>query len=200
LPRQSTVRKPSLPDKRAFDESPASQGVESNRSYDVLAKEKIRSGDTFLAGRGKTLCAHDHRILGVRGQWFKPVAVPSLRGRSRSQLAHGQQDKEGTLTTSQDLKCLLREHHRLKNFLGGWRDKQLADGTVVWTSPTRVRSTCSIAVLLISADRGRRGDVDLACCRKQHLPKCMVPRSVVIVDAMPQNADGKIAKQCCANS
>ena len=47
---------------------------------------------------------------------------------------------------------------------------------------------------MISADRGRIGDVDLACCRKQHLPTCMVPRSVVIVDAMPLNANGKIAK------
>jgi hypothetical protein len=27
-----------------------------------------------------------------------------------------------------------RCHHRLKTF-GGWRDQQLADGTVVWTSP-----------------------------------------------------------------
>jgi long-chain acyl-CoA synthetase len=38
------------------------------------------------------------------------------------------------------------------------------------------------------------GDVDLACCRKQYLPKYMVPRSVVIVDAVPLNANGKIAK------
>jgi long-chain acyl-CoA synthetase len=33
----------------------------------------------------------------------------------------------------------------------------------------------------------------LNCCRK-HLPKYMVPRSVVILDAMPLNANGKIAK------
>lgn len=35
-----------------------------------------------------------------------------------------------------NLKCLCRQHHRLKTF-GGWQDKQLEDGTVVWTSPTR---------------------------------------------------------------
>ena len=33
----------------------------------------------------------------------------------------------------------------------------------------------------------------LACCRK-HLPKYMVPRSVVVLDTMPLNANGKIAK------
>ncbi len=41
----------------------------------------------------------------------------------------------GGPTTAENLKCLCRQHHRLKTF-GGWRDKQLADGTVVWTSPT----------------------------------------------------------------
>ena len=41
----------------------------------------------------------------------------------------------GGLTVFENLKCLCRLHHRLKTF-GGWRDTQLADGTVVWTSPT----------------------------------------------------------------
>ncbi|OBG45557.1 HNH nuclease [Mycobacterium alsense] len=41
----------------------------------------------------------------------------------------------GGLTVWENLKCLCRQHHRLKTF-GGWRDKQLADGTVIWTSPT----------------------------------------------------------------
>jgi hypothetical protein len=39
-------------------------------------------------------------------------------------------------TVAENLKCLCRQHHRLKTFHGGWRDKQLADGTVIWTSPT----------------------------------------------------------------
>jgi hypothetical protein len=43
--------------------------------------------------------------------------------------------KAGGLTVPWNLKCLCRQHHRLKTF-GGWRDAQLADGTVVWTSPT----------------------------------------------------------------
>lgn len=42
----------------------------------------------------------------------------------------------GGRTVAENLKCLCRQHHRLKTF-GGWRDRQLADGTVIWTSPTR---------------------------------------------------------------
>jgi Domain of unknown function (DUF222) len=41
----------------------------------------------------------------------------------------------GGLTVACNLKCLCRQHHRLKTF-GRWQDKQLADGTVIWTSPT----------------------------------------------------------------
>jgi uncharacterized protein DUF222 len=42
----------------------------------------------------------------------------------------------GGLTVLENLKCLCRQHHRLKTFHGGWRDRQLADGTVIWTTPT----------------------------------------------------------------
>jgi hypothetical protein len=42
----------------------------------------------------------------------------------------------GGLTVAGNLKCLCRQHHRLKTFHGGWSDVQLADGTVIWTSPT----------------------------------------------------------------
>jgi hypothetical protein len=46
-----------------------------------------------------------------------------------------QNPANGGLTVWENLKCLCRQHHRLKTF-GGWRDEQLADGTVIWTSPT----------------------------------------------------------------
>ena len=42
-------------------------------------------------------------------------------------------------THPSNLKCLCRFHHLLKTFwngLGGWLDRQLPDGTVIWTSPT----------------------------------------------------------------
>jgi hypothetical protein len=45
----------------------------------------------------------------------------------------------GGQTVPWNLACYCREHHRLKTFhggLGGWRDQQLPDGTIVWTSPT----------------------------------------------------------------
>ena len=45
------------------------------------------------------------------------------------------------LLTSVPLKCssASRCHHLLKTFWsgrGGWRDRQLPDGTIIWTSPT----------------------------------------------------------------
>jgi hypothetical protein len=42
-------------------------------------------------------------------------------------------------THPSNLKCLCRFHHLLKTFwngLGGWRDRQQPDGTIIWTSPT----------------------------------------------------------------
>ena len=42
-------------------------------------------------------------------------------------------------TCASNLKCLCRFHHLLKTFWGGphgWRDRQLSDGTVIWTSPS----------------------------------------------------------------
>ncbi|HKV20269.1 MAG TPA: HNH endonuclease signature motif containing protein [Mycobacterium sp.] len=44
--------------------------------------------------------------------------------------------RNGGKTVPWNLKCLCREHHRDKTFVEGWRDVQLRDGTVVWTSPT----------------------------------------------------------------
>jgi Domain of unknown function (DUF222) len=41
----------------------------------------------------------------------------------------------GGPTHASNLKCLCRIHHLLKTF-GGWRDRQLRDGTVIWTSPS----------------------------------------------------------------
>jgi hypothetical protein len=43
---------------------------------------------------------------------------------------------DGGLTVPWNLKCLCRQHHRLKTFHDGWSDEQLPDGIVIWTSPT----------------------------------------------------------------
>jgi hypothetical protein len=41
----------------------------------------------------------------------------------------------GGVTHPSNLKCLCRLHHLLKTFWG-WRDEQLPDVTIIWTSPT----------------------------------------------------------------
>jgi Domain of unknown function (DUF222) len=41
-------------------------------------------------------------------------------------------------TCASNLKCLCRKHHLLKTFYSGpngWRDRQLPDGTIIWTAP-----------------------------------------------------------------
>jgi hypothetical protein len=38
-------------------------------------------------------------------------------------------------THASNMKCLCRFHHLMKTFCG-WRDRQLSNGTVVWTAPT----------------------------------------------------------------
>jgi hypothetical protein len=69
----------------------------------------------------------------------------------------------GGRTTADNLKCLCRQHHRLKTF-GGWRDKQLPDGTVAWTSPsgrlyrTSPAGACSHSRAARRAPRPRPGD------------------------------------------
>ncbi len=42
---------------------------------------------------------------------------------------------DGGATHASNLKCLCRIHHLLKTYWG-WRDRQLRDGTVIWTSPS----------------------------------------------------------------
>lgn len=66
----------------------------------------------------------------------------------------------GGLTVPGNLKCLCRLHHRIKTFFGGpsgWRDVQLPDGTVVWTSPTgKTYRTTPAGADLFSDDPPRR--------------------------------------------
>jgi Domain of unknown function (DUF222) len=42
---------------------------------------------------------------------------------------------QGGATHASNLKCLCRQHHLIKTFWR-WREKQLPDGTVIWTSPS----------------------------------------------------------------
>jgi hypothetical protein len=58
-------------------------------------------------------------------------------------------------TQASNLKCLCRKNHLLKTFWsgkGGWRDRQLPDGTVVWTAPNgQTYTTRPGSVLLFPA-------------------------------------------------
>lgn len=57
--------------------------------------------------------------------------VPAVR----CDLDHTIPFADGGATHASNLKALCRKHHLLKTFWG-WRDKQLADGTVIWTLPS----------------------------------------------------------------
>jgi hypothetical protein len=53
---------------------------------------------------------------------------------TRCDLDHTIPYADGGPTHASNLKTLCRRHHLLKTFWG-WRDRQLPDGTVIWTSP-----------------------------------------------------------------
>ncbi|UXA10851.1 HNH endonuclease [Mycobacterium sp. SMC-8] len=44
-------------------------------------------------------------------------------------------------THPSNLNCKCRTHHLAKTFWDGWRDEQLPDGTVIWTTPAGLRYT-----------------------------------------------------------
>ena len=65
----------------------------------------------------------------------------------------------GGWTHASNLKALCRKHHLLKTF-GGWRDKQLPDGTVVWLLPDgRTYVTMPGSALLFPNLCGPTGDL-----------------------------------------
>ncbi|HYX99892.1 MAG TPA: HNH endonuclease signature motif containing protein [Mycobacterium sp.] len=54
---------------------------------------------------------------------------------TRCDLDHTTPYGDGGPTHASNLKALCRQHHLIKTFWG-WRDQQLPDGTVIWTSPS----------------------------------------------------------------
>jgi hypothetical protein len=57
------------------------------------------------------------------------------RPTSRCDIDHTIPHGDGGSTHASNLKALCRLHHLMKTFWG-WRDQQLADGTLIWTSPS----------------------------------------------------------------
>ncbi len=73
--------------------------------------------------------------------------------------------RKGGLTVARNLKCLCRQHHRLKTFHEGWHDEQLPNGTVLWTSPTSETYRTVPAGVDLFPDLGSsfRGETQSAC-------------------------------------
>ena len=98
---------------------------------------------------------------------FPGCAVPANGCDVDHTIAH----REGGPTHAGNLSCKCRTHHLLKTFWG-WRDEQLPDGTLIWTSPSGDRyvttpgsalifpSLCAPtpAPLRMAPPAGRRGD------------------------------------------
>ncbi len=84
--------------------------------------------------------------------------VPAVR----CDIDHTVPHADGGATHPSNLKCLCRKHHLLKTFWG-WRDRQLADGTVIWTLPSgQVYVTSPGSAVLFPALTAPTGDVPQA--------------------------------------
>ncbi len=65
----------------------------------------------------------------------------------------------GGPTCAANIKCLCRLHHLIKTFWG-WHDRQLPDGTIIWTSPAgRTHITAPGAALLFPALCAPTGEI-----------------------------------------
>ena len=86
---------------------------------------------------------------------------------------------DGGATHASNLKCLCRFHHLLKTFWG-WRDKQLPDGTIIWTLPSGQTyvTTPGSALLFptLCAPTGELSPPDPARADRQGDPTVMMPR------------------------
>ncbi|MFC7671449.1 DUF222 domain-containing protein [Mycolicibacterium sp. GCM10028919] len=144
----------------AADEAIRTSGTTADGNCDLPAtRPGAILGGPFLAGalaRRFALTAKIRRIVHPGDSPPEPRYTPSKRlaefVRCRdltcrfpgcSQPATGA-DIDHTIawpigpTCASNLKCLCRRHHLLKTFWSGptgWRDRQLPDGTIVWTSP-----------------------------------------------------------------
>ena len=63
--------------------------------------------------------------------------------------------ENGGLTVPWNLKCLCRQHHRLKTFHDRWHDQQLPDGTILWTAPSGHTYRTSPGAAELFAHEGR---------------------------------------------
>lgn len=75
-------------------------------------------------------------------------------------------------THASNLKCLCRFHHLLKTFWG-WSDKQLPDGTIIWTAPSgRTYVTTPGSALLFPSLAVSTGDLPMPTPPKRSEDSC----------------------------
>ena len=104
------------------------------------------------------------------------------RPATKTDIDHTVPHAQGGPTRASNLKCLCRLHHLLKTFWG-WRDRQLADGTIVWSSPagdayvTHPGSALTFPALCTPADVVRVVEVPRAVATETGLERtAMMPR------------------------
>ena len=94
------------------------------------------------------------------------------RSTTRCDIDHTIPYSAGGPTHASNLKCLCRFHHLLKTFWG-WKDKQLPDGTVIWTSPSgRTHVTTPGSALLFPSLAVSTGDLPASVFSKRPEDSC----------------------------
>jgi hypothetical protein len=84
--------------------------------------------------------------------------------------------RDGGWTHPSNLKALCRKHHLLKTF-GGWRDKQLPDGTVIWLLPDgHTYVTMPGSAVLFPTLCAPTGDVPPPVADRCGKPTAMMPK------------------------
>jgi len=144
---------------------PAAAATPSPIVIHVVAEQSTLAGrndrPALLLGTGTLITAEQVRDLAAQARVRPLIAPPVVEPRYRPSrtladfvrardltcrapgcdrpavacdLDHTVPYAEGGATHASNMKCLCRLHHLIKTFWG-WQDKQLVDGTVIWTLP-----------------------------------------------------------------
>lgn len=127
------------------------------------------------------------------------------RAAIESDLDHTIPHSEGGDTHASNLKCLCRLHHLIKTFWG-WHDRQLPDGTVIWTSPSgRTYVTTPGSALLFpdlcapTGEIGQRPHPEPCADRFAMMPRRMRTRAqhraARVSTERRQNRDARLAQR-----
>ena len=174
---------------------------------DLISAEQLR--DLAVQARIRPLCApataepryRPSRALAdfVRARDLTCRAPGCDRPATVCDLDHTVPYADGGVTHASNIKCLCRFHHLVKTFWG-WRDKQLPDGTVIWTLPdgqtyvTTPGSALLFPTLLTPTPPAPKRSVRAAARRRAHT--AMMPRRAATRAA---NRDHRISAERLRN-